>query len=166
MIRSPGYGLPGAKGERGLKGEAGSQGAQGSQGVKGETGSVGPKGDTGQSGAAGATGPAGANGAQGIQGVAGPAGPAGSPGFVALPNITLTDGGLIAIAGIRRKVYACQGALVGDRIAVFPTEGTPVGYVIGDAWCVTANQVTVNFSGPALVVLTNNVIPLKVVAFR
>lgn len=87
-------------------------------------------------------------------------------GWVSLPDITLQDGGLIAVAGVRRKTYACAGAVVGDRLSAFATAGTPAGYVIGDACCTTAGQITVSFSGPALVVLTNNQIPLKVVAFR
>lgn len=187
----------GDTGDTGSSGAAGATGAAGSSGPPGATGAAGPKGDTGDTGptgaagSAGATGAAGAKGDKGDTGNTGSAGATGSPGATgatgatgaaggsgtALPNITVGETASIALlAGIRKVVVACAGALVGDRIAVFPmtyqinggasTPGTPPGYAIADACVTTAGNVTVTITIPAIVLLGNYSIVCKVVAFR
>jgi hypothetical protein len=196
----------GSQGAHGATGPAGATGAPGAAGSSGPTGPTGPKGDTGAQGAQGATGPkgdkgdtgstglAGAQGAQGIQGVKGDTGAAGAtgpkgdtgatgaqglPGLGAttLPNITITETAVVAInAGIRKVAVACVGALVGDRILVFPQTsqvnggaafaGTPAGYAVQDACVTAAGVITVTLTVPLIAILGSYSIVCKVSALR
>lgn len=177
MNRAPGYGYPRAltplekaalKGADGAAGPKGDTGAQGPKGDIGLTGLTGAKGDTGSQGPKGDTGAQGIQGIQGAQGTPGTNGTNGTNGatWTTLPDVTFSDGGIVIALGPRKKSFACVGAIVGDRLAVFAPAGTPAGYVVGDVCCKVAGQVEVSFYGPALTVLVTNTFVLKVLAFR
>jgi hypothetical protein len=72
----------------------------------------------------------------------------------------------LIVAGVRKLTLPCAGALVGDRLGIYPTAGTPTGYLIGDACCTTAGQVTVTLQAPVLALLATYSIVCKVIAFR
>lgn len=154
MDPAPQKGDTGATGARGPDGVAGPQGPKGDQGATGPQGPVGAKGDTGSAGAKGDKGDKGDTGAAG-----------GS--ITVLPNITVAETALVAIsAGVRKLTVPCTGALVGDRLQVFPTAGSPAGYQFGDAYCLTAGQVVVTLNAPLLAIGASYSIVCKVVAFR
>lgn len=96
--------------------------------------------------------------------------------WVNLPNVVVTEGGLVVVGGARKVTVACAGAVVDDCLTAFPlsysqnggaaVKGTPAGYVIGDAVCKTAGQVEISLTGPALTVLVTYAMTLRVKAFR
>ena len=167
------------KGDTGAAGAAGAQGPKGdtgAQGQKGDPGAVGAKGDAGATGPAGATGAAGAKGDKGDTGATGATGPAGAP-ISALPDISITETSLVTLAiGLRKVTVTCAGALVGDRLQIFPqsyrlnggasVNGTPPGYAVHDAVVTAANTVVVTLTVPFLAVATTYAIACKAVAFR
>lgn len=156
-------GPTGATGDQGPKGQDGAAGKDstvpGPQGPAGPAGPTGPRGDTGATGAA-STVP----GPQGPIGLTGPTGPSAK---VALPNITLTGSIAIGVlAGPRSQTLACPGAVVGDILIINPVNAMPAGYMLGDVRCATANQVEVTLYTPAVALLANYSIPVRVTAIR
>lgn len=127
------------------------------KGPKGSDSTVpGPKGDVGP-----------ASTVPGPQGPIGLTGATGPSAKVALPNVTLT--GTIAIgvlAGPRSQTLACAGAVVGDILVMNPVNAMPAGYMLGDIRCATAGQVEVTLYTPAVTLLANYSIPIRVTAIR
>lgn len=163
-LRSPGFGRQGTAGATGAQGAKGDSGVTGATGLTGAAGAAGVAGPSGVAGTAGATGQQGATGAAGAAGATGATGPSAK---IALPNVTLA--GTIAIgvlAGPRSQTLACGGALVGDVLVMTPVGAMPAGYMLGDARCAVAGQVEITLYTPAVALLANYSIPIKVTAIR
>lgn len=86
----------------------------------------------------------------------------------ALPNITLSGSILLsALAGPKKHVVACVGALPGDRFGqLVPVASMPAGYMLGDIACLVADQVEVTVYLPSVTLLTNYSISVRVTALR
>lgn len=180
---------PPAKGETGATGAAGQTGATGAAG----------RAPTAQEIAAGVAAYLAANppaaGAAGQAGATGAAGQNATDAQVAsqvavwisahpignrvdLGEVTFTDGGLIAVAGVREKTaLALSGVKAGDRLALFPGTyringaaaivGTPPLFMLGEAVCEVDGTIkALRFTGPALVLATVYTVTLRVSAFR
>lgn len=89
-------------------------------------------------------------------------------GWTALPNATFTEAAtLIAIGlGARTVTANVSGLLVGDRIIYTPVTSAPSGYVLGQAYCLTAGVMTVALYGPAVTIGSSLSFTLKVAVLR
>lgn len=153
-VRAQGIGIRGPKGDpgdQGPKGDAGATGPSGATGATGATGTTGPKGDTGSQGPIGQTGATGSTGA------------AGTNATVLVGTVTLAETALITLAlGVRRVTTALTGTVTTGSYVAVPTAAPPAGYSIQDAYCSTANQITVGLIVPALGVATNYSIQVRI----
>jgi len=169
----PGDTVVGPKGDKGDKGDPGKDGV-GVAGPKGDTGATGPAGASivgpvGPAGPQGVPGPAGASivGPKGDTGATGPAGQAAPTNVFFLANATFGETATLQInAGFRRVTVALNGCLAGDRVLLTPTAALPAGYSLADAYCLTANNLTINVYAPLIVVGGSYSITAKVTVFR
>lgn len=93
--------------------------------------------------------------------------PSAESARVPLPNVTLSGTILLGVlAGPRSQSLPCIGALPTDQFVITPVSALPAGYMLGDAFCATAGQITISLYTPAVTLLTNYSIPVRVAAFR
>lgn len=156
------------RGEQGQTGATGPQGpastVPGPQGVAGERGPQGVAGSVGPQGPIGLTGP---QGPQGVAGATGPQGPAPAINVVFLPNATFGETATLQLnAGYRRVTTTVAGCIAGDRVLLTPTAALGAGYSLADAYCLTANNLTINVYAPLLVVGGTYSVTAKVTVFR
>lgn len=120
-------------------------------------GAKGDKGDPGQS-VKGDKGDPGTS----VKGDKGDAGPSGAT-FIANATITETALSLALLGGVRKVTVIVAGVVPGANYLLFPTAATPAGYAIADVVCLTAGQLQVTITAPALALLTTYTIPVRVV---
>lgn len=150
-VRSIGQSPKGGVGPAGPQGPKGDTGATGAAGVTGQTGATGP------AGAQGTTGPAGPTGLTGAQGATGPS------GSTLVGTVTLAESALITLAlGVRRVTVALSGAVTAGSYVAIPVTAPPAGFSIQDAYCSTANQITVGLIVPALGIASNYAIQVRI----
>lgn len=138
---------------RGLDGSNGRDGAAGRDGKDGEPGLPGTPGTPGRDGANGKDGKDGRD---------------GRDAGVVLGEIDITEQAVLAIAlGIRTRdveVPASFGLRQADGILVLPTAPLPAGYVLHCAAPLSASQIRIYFTGPALALGTSRTFRIRIIA--
>lgn len=105
----------------------------------------------------------GPKGDTGIQGAKGDQGAAGPIGAVLVGTVTLAETGLVTLSlGVRRLTVSLAGTLTAGSYIAIPVAAPPTGYSVQDAYCSSANQITVGLIVPALGIASSYSISVRI----